>query len=72
MVDAITQRRMLKVPEAALLLGISVAYLNALRCKGGGPQFLKFGRAVAYDPADLEKWAAERRRSSTSDHGGVK
>lgn len=67
-----TQRRMLRVREAAIYLGVSVAYLNALRCKGGGPVFCKLSRAVAYHPDDLEKWLVERRRTSTSDNGGAK
>ncbi|MGO9432375.1 helix-turn-helix transcriptional regulator [Rhodoblastus sp.] len=63
---------MLRVPEAATFLGISVAYLNALRCKGGGPVFVRMGRAVAYHPDDLEKWLADKRRTSTSDRGAAK
>jgi predicted DNA-binding transcriptional regulator AlpA len=67
-----TQKRMLRVPEAAIYLGVSTSYLNALRCKGGGPIFVSMGRAVAYHPDDLDKWLADRRRSSTSDKGGAK
>lgn len=55
-----------------MFVGVSVAYLNALRCKGGGPQFLKLGRAVLYDPTDLETWLSDKRRTSTSDKGGAK
>jgi hypothetical protein len=65
-------RRMLKVGDAATFLGLSVSYLNLLRVRGGGPAFLKMGRAVCYDPVDLEKWAAAKRRVSTSDDGGAK
>lgn len=69
---AAPERRMLRVQEAAKYLGLSVAYLNALRCKGGGPVFVRMGRAVAYHPDDLEKWIADKRRASTSDQGGAK
>jgi predicted DNA-binding transcriptional regulator AlpA len=69
--DVVIQpKRMLRVEEAATVLGISVAYLNALRCRGGGPVFVRMGRAVAYHPDDLEAWLAARRRVSTSDQGG--
>ena len=70
MIDTNAQRRMLRVPEAATHLGVSVSYLNALRCRGGGPIFVRMGRAVAYHPDDLEAWLAARRRTSTSDQGG--
>jgi len=63
------ERRMLRVTEAATFLALSVSFLNKLRCSGGGPAFRKIGRAVIYDPADLEAWLSARRRSSTSDDG---
>jgi predicted DNA-binding transcriptional regulator AlpA len=61
---------MFRVSDAAKFLALSVSFLNKLRCSGGGPKFCKIGRAVLYDPADLETWLAERRRASTSDDGG--
>lgn len=67
--QASSERRMLKVGDAAAFLGVSTSYLNVLRVRGGGPAFLKIGRAVCYDPADLEAWAASKRRASTSDQG---
>ncbi len=70
MVGAVTERRMLRVGEAAKFLALSASFLNKLRCSGGGPAFRKIGRAVLYDPADLEAWLFARRRVSTSDNGG--
>lgn len=67
--DAVPQRRMMRVSEAANFLGVSVSYLNNLRTLGGSPRYAKIGRAVVYDPTDLEEWVAERRRVSTSDRG---
>lgn len=69
--DALTPSppRLLRVTEAAQLLGVSVSFLNKLRCHGGGPAFCKVGRAVAYDPSDLAAWLKSRRRVSTSDEG---
>lgn len=56
---------MIKVAGAAERLGLSISTLNKLRCLGGGPAFYKLGTAVFYDPADLDVWVAERRRTST-------
>jgi predicted DNA-binding transcriptional regulator AlpA len=53
--------------EAAAYLGIAASTLSKMRLTGGGPIFLKLGfRRVVYDVADLEAWAASRRRQSTS------
>jgi len=59
----------LPVEEAARYLGLSVSTLNKLRVFGGGPVFLKLGRRVAYDVADLDLWLETKRRRSTSDDG---
>ena len=59
----------LNVEAAATYTGLSASTLNKLRVFGGGPVFLKLGRRVVYDPADLDAWLAERRRRSTSDSG---
>lgn len=60
--------RLLDVGSAARYLGLSASTLNKLRCRGGGPKFLKITRtAVRYDPNDLDAWIAARRRESTSE-----
>lgn len=64
-----THSSRLNVEAAADYTGISASTLNKLRVFGGGPVFLKLGRRVAYDVADLDGWLAARRRRSTSDHG---
>jgi predicted DNA-binding transcriptional regulator AlpA len=61
----------LNVEAAASYTGLSASTLNKLRVFGGGPVFLKLGRRVAYDVADLDVWMNERRRRSTSDNGKV-
>lgn len=60
----------LSTVEAAAWLGLSPRTLDAYRVRGGGPAFHRFGRIVRYRLADLERWAAERRTSSTSDDAG--
>jgi len=53
--------------DAAKVLGLAVATLQKYRVTGGGPAFMKLGRAVRYDPRDLEEWKAQRRVRSTSE-----
>lgn len=56
------------VIAAAEHCGLSVSTLNKLRCRGGGPKFVKItGAAVRYDPKDLDAWITSRRRGSTSE-----
>jgi excisionase family DNA binding protein len=42
--------------EAARLLSLSSRTLQAWRLKGGGPPFVRLGRAVRYQRAALAKW----------------
>jgi predicted DNA-binding transcriptional regulator AlpA len=61
------QRRMLDAPAAAAYCGSSASTFAKLRLYGGGPVYVKIGRRVVYDPADLDKWLTSHRRSSTSE-----
>ena len=54
---------------AAAHLGLSPRTLDRYRVSGEGPEFYKLGTRVRYRLADLEAWAASRRRRSTSDDG---
>jgi excisionase family DNA binding protein len=60
---------LMRESEAARRLGLSKRTLQKWRVTGGGPDFLKFGRAVRYSVEALEKWLARSRRRSTSDRG---
>lgn len=53
--------------EAATYLGLKRCTLEAWRCRGGGPKYLKFGNAVRYRLSDLESWIESRARSNTSE-----
>jgi len=58
----------LSTPQAATYTGLAAATLEGLRCRGGGPQFIRYGRkAVRYRVADLDAWIAERTVASTSE-----
>lgn len=52
--------------EVAALTGMSARYFAELRRKGGGPEFVRFGRAVRYHRDVVRAWAANRARKSTS------
>ena len=55
--------------EVADTLNVKVATLRRWRWAGRGPQFIKIGGAVRYDPADLAALIEAGRRASTSDPG---
>ena len=54
------------VQQASDHLGLAVSTLNKWRCQGGGPAFIKMGRAVRYRVEDLENYISESRLVSTS------
>lgn len=41
--------------------------LQAWRCRGGGPPFVRVGRLVRYAPDDVRAWIESRRVSNTSE-----
>ena len=55
---------------AADFLGLTNRTLQALRQRGGGPQYIFLSaRCLRYRRIDLRKWAEARMRTSTSDPG---
>ncbi|HEV2899894.1 MAG TPA: DNA-binding protein [Pseudaminobacter sp.] len=64
--NANQRRQMLRTDGASLHTGLSVSTLEKLRLTGGGPRYIKLGRAVVYDPLDLDAWLDANRRKSTS------
>lgn len=55
----------IRVKQAAEYTGLSKSTLDKLRHFGGGPAYLKLGRAVVYSTDDLDTWLASRRRDAT-------
>jgi predicted DNA-binding transcriptional regulator AlpA len=55
----------IRVAEAAKHVGLSKSSLDKLRMQDGGPAFFKLGRAVVYSTDDLDRWLADKKRSST-------
>ena len=58
---------LMKQRDAAAYLCISESFLEKARIYGGGPRFVKIGRAVAYRQTDLDDWIESRLRESTSE-----
>ena len=64
------QKLLLTEEEAADLTGFTPRFFQERRYKGDGPQFVRISaRAVRYRIEDLEAWARDRLRTSTSDRG---
>ena len=61
--------RYLRTTPAAGYCGSTKSSFEKYRLTGGGPVFIKIGRIVVYDVADLDSWLRARRRLSTSDTG---
>jgi len=55
----------LNTRQAAEFLGMQPQTLDAWRCRGCGPRFVKLGRAVRYRRADLDAWVESRVRANT-------
>lgn len=51
----------LRTRDAAVYLGLSPGTLEVWRCKGLGPRYSKLGKAVVYDPADLDAFLEARK-----------
>lgn len=66
MSSALAGRPMLRTREAAKYTGFAKSTLEKLRVTGGGCRYIRIGRVVVYDPADLDLWLASHRRISTS------
>ena len=62
--------KLLTTPQAANVLGVSIAFLERDRWAGARVPFIKIGaRAVRYRLQDLEKYIESCIRKSTSDTG---
>lgn len=47
--------------QAAKLLAVSPAWLQRKRWEGGGPEYVKHGRAVRYELSAINAWIAAHR-----------
>ena len=54
-----TSTTLYTTPQAAEITGFKTSTLHKLRCTGGGPKFIKFGKSVYYTMQELVKWMDE-------------
>lgn len=59
---------LLNEAEVAEMTGLSKRTLQAWRYRGGGPPFIKLGRAVRYRKSDIVEWINEQAVRSTAEH----
>ena len=59
-------QKLLTTVEAAPLIGVAPKTAENWRSLGFGPNFVRAGRRIVYDPVDIETWKASRRVASTS------
>lgn len=52
--------------EAADRLRLSSGTLANMRCKGGGPKYIQWGRKVLYPLAEIEAFEQKHLRSNTA------
>lgn len=60
-------QNLLSPSKAAGAIGAREKTLANWRTQGVGPKFIKAGRKVLYDPADIADWKDANRYSSTSE-----
>lgn len=58
-------RELLSAVDVSNELQIPTATLSTWRTRGGGPAFVKLGRAVRYRRADLEAWISANSKAHT-------
>lgn len=52
--------------QACELLSVSPRTLQAWRVRGGGPKYVKIGKAVRYKRRDISEWLRENTVAHTS------
>lgn len=63
---ALAPHTKLETEPAALYCGSKKKTFEKYRVTGGGPAYIKLGRKVVYEVADLDRWLERFRRTSTS------
>jgi excisionase family DNA binding protein len=58
---------LLTTDQLAALCGLSPRTLEKLRVTGGGPIFIRLGRAIRYRREDIEAWIRGHSRRNTSE-----
>jgi predicted DNA-binding transcriptional regulator AlpA len=61
-------RPRMRTKAAAVYAGLGKSTLEKLRVTGDGPQYMRIGKAVVYDPDELDRWAASKVQQSTAEN----
>lgn len=61
--------RLITDREVSKLTGIPRKTLQALRLRGGGPDFIKIRTSCLYRPSSVEEWLRKNTKRSTSEGG---
>jgi predicted DNA-binding transcriptional regulator AlpA len=61
MTTIISDEKLMTRPEISAHFGITQRYLEELAVTGGGPPYVKLGRAVRYKAGDVRAWIEARR-----------
>ena len=59
---------MLRTEQAAKILDVTKATLESWRCRGGGPPFVRYQRAIRYREEDLHRFIESRIQRNTSEN----
>ena len=62
---------MVRTEQAAAILDVKKSTMEAWRCRGGGPLFVRYGRAIRYREEDLDRFIESKVRSNTSQSSGT-
>jgi predicted site-specific integrase-resolvase len=62
---------MVRTEQAAAILDVKKSTMEAWRCRGGGPLFVRYGRAIRYREEDLSRFIESKIRSNTSENSGT-
>jgi hypothetical protein len=65
------QTRYLNPKHVASEYSVPEATLATLRCRGGGPLYIKRGAKIIYDRADIESWLNGAKRANTSQTSAI-
>ena len=71
MAEPLASVELLNESSVAKRLHCEVKTLQAWRCRGGGPPFIRVGRLIRYCPDDVRAWIESRRVRSSSDQRPV-
>lgn len=58
--------KLMTVYDLSRATGIAAGTLGNWRSNGRGPKFLKIGKGIYYDPADIRTWFAQFRKMQST------